>query len=133
MSQFDIIVEILTERLPGLLAVYLFGSAASDQTTVNSDLDIAILCRTPLDPKQRWDLQSQLADRLSRDVDLVDLLSVPTVFRMQVLSKGRLLHNEDPAEVARFETYVYSSYARLNEERRGILEQVKREGRIHAR
>jgi hypothetical protein len=34
--------------------------------------------------------------------------------------------------VDRFEMYVYADYCRLNEERRAILDDVKRRGRIHA-
>ncbi len=34
-------------------------------------------------------------------------------------------------EKAGFETYVFSSYARLNEERREILETVQQRGRVY--
>ena len=53
--------------------------------------------------------------------------------RMQVIAHGRPLAGFDNAAQARFEDYTYSSYARLNEERRAILEQVRREGTIHGR
>jgi hypothetical protein len=51
--------------------------------------------------------------------------------RMQVISTGSLLAAFDPAAQERFEDLTYSAYARLNEERREILEQVRREGRVH--
>lgn len=51
----------------------------------------------------------------------------------QVISRGTLLLDLDPTQRERFETRVYSAYARLNEERRGILERIQREGRIHGR
>ena len=70
---------------------------------------------------------------MRRDVDLVDLRAASTVMRMQVISHAIVLAAFDPAEQARFETYVYSSYARLNEERKAILAQVAREGTIHGR
>ena len=37
-----------------------------------------------------------------------------------------------PGTRERFEDFVFASYARLNEERRGILEDIRRRGRIHA-
>jgi hypothetical protein len=65
-------------------------------------------------------------------VDL-DLSQVSTVMQAQVVSTGRVLRDADPSHRERFETTVYSSYARLNEERREILDRVRREGRIHGR
>jgi hypothetical protein len=53
--------------------------------------------------------------------------------RMQVASTGEAIAVLDRSEKERFETYVYTSYARLNEERKAILEQVLREGTVHGR
>ena len=61
----------------------------------------------------------------------VDLARASTVMRMQVVSTGSLLEAIDGAAQERFEDLTYSAYARLNEERREILEQIRREGRVH--
>ena len=53
--------------------------------------------------------------------------------RMQVVSRGHPIFDGSPGERRRFETYVFSSYARLNEERRALLDQIRRDGVIHAR
>ncbi len=53
--------------------------------------------------------------------------------RLQVVSKGELLYEGDATKRAEFEMITFSMYARLNEERREILEQVKREGRVYGR
>jgi uncharacterized protein len=53
--------------------------------------------------------------------------------RMQVIAHGVVLAVFDLPEKERFETYVYSSYARLNEERRAIVEQVVRDGTVYGR
>lgn len=127
------LVMILREALPDLLALYRFGSTATGTQVRESDLDLAVLPSVPLDTVRRWDLQEQLAISLHVPVDLVDLLSASTVMRMQVLQSSILLFESDRAAREGFETAVYSSYARLNEERREILEQVKREGSVYGR
>jgi predicted nucleotidyltransferase len=129
---FQPILDLLRARVPGLAAVYLFGSSETGDTHAASDLDLAVLSSSRLEPMVRWELQGDLAARAGRSVDLVDLRSASAVMRMQVVSTGRLLLSIDPAEVDRFEMFVYADYCRLNEERRAILDDVKRRGRIHA-
>jgi hypothetical protein len=48
-----------------------------------------------------------------------------------VLEHGRAVFERDALERAEFEALALSSYARLNEERRAILEDVRRSGRVH--
>ncbi len=127
------VIRIIREAVPDVVAVYRFGSTASGQTHTESDVDLAFLAQGALAPIQRFELQERLAVALRRDVDLVDLRAASTVMRMQVVSKGALLFAADPREVDRFADYVYSAYARLNEERREILEQVRREGTVYGR
>jgi len=129
---FQPLLDLLRARLPGLAAVYLFGSSETGGAHAASDLDLALLSSSRLEPMFRWELQGDLAQRAGRSVDLVDLRSASTVMRMQVVSTGRLLLSMDPVEVDRFEMFVYADYSRLNEERRAILDDVKRRGRIHA-
>ena len=128
-----LITEILTAALPEVVAIYRFGSTAKGQAVRESDLDIAVLPAAPLDPVVRWDLQEGLAVALHAAVDLVDLLRSSTVMRMQVLDASVLLYEGDRKARQRFETAAYSAYARLNEERREILEQVRREGTVYGR
>jgi hypothetical protein len=66
-------------------------------------------------------------------MDLVDLRAASTVMRMQVVAHGVVLAVFDVPEQERFEMYVYSSYARLNEERQAIVEQVVRDGTVYGR
>jgi hypothetical protein len=44
-----------------------------------------------------------------------------------------MLKDADPPHRERFETTVCSAYARLNEERREILDRIQAEGRIRGR
>jgi len=129
----DSILAVLRRALPGLVAVYRFGSSSTPRERPESDLDVAVLATERLDARLRFDLAQRLASDLRREVDLLDLRTVPTVIAMQAVGKGRLVADLDPAARRTFETYLYSDYARLNEERRPILERVAREGRVYAR
>ena len=46
----------------------------------------------------------------------------------QVITTGVLLHESNVASRHLFESFVYGRYARLNEERRAILERIAQEG-----
>jgi predicted nucleotidyltransferase len=132
MNDADVI-RIVRDALPDAIALYRFGSSVSGATHDESDVDLAVLAPRPLDPVRRFDLQEQLAGALRRDVDLIDLRAASTVMRMQVISKGTVLAVFDSGEKERFETYTYSAYARLNEERRAILDQVQRDRTVYGR
>lgn len=126
-------VRVMREAVPEVIAVYRFGSSVSGHARSESDLDLAFLAPRALPPLERFEIQERLASALGRSVDLLDLRAASTVMRMQVVSKGQLLDAADPAEKERFEDFVFSSYARLNEERKAILEQVLREQTVYGR
>lgn len=125
------LAEMVREAVPDVIVVYLFGSAARGDESTWSDLDLALLGRRPLDPVFRWELQQRLAVAAGRDVDLVDMRAASTVFRVQVLRDAQILLDRDPNARAFFEATALSMYAHLNEERRGILEDILRSGRVY--
>jgi predicted nucleotidyltransferase len=126
-------ISAIRAALPGIQAIYRFGSTASGSAGPDSDIDLAVLGPYPLDPLLRFDVQEQLASALRRPVDLVDLRAASTVMAMQVLATGRLLDDVAPEARGLFEDHAFGAYARLNEERRGILERVATEGTIYGR
>ena len=127
----DQMIQCLREAVPDLLAVYRFGSFGTDGEHPESDLDIAFLAETSPRHVNRWRLAQEMAARFGRDVDLVDLAQATTVFRMQVIAHGRRIWCADEVRVETFADYVFSSYARLNEERRGILQDIRERGNIY--
>jgi predicted nucleotidyltransferase len=127
------LVEALATDVPEATTIYLYGSSASGQATAGSDLDLALLGHAPIASERLARARESLSESFRRDVDLIDLSRVSTVMQAQVVSTGRILRDADPAHRERFEMRVYSAYARLNEERKGILERIQREGRIHGR
>lgn len=52
---------------------------------------------------------------------------------VQVIGRGDLLYEGDHVARGQFEDWALGAYARLNEERRGILERVKSEGTVYGR
>jgi predicted nucleotidyltransferase len=97
----------------------------------DSDVDLAVLACDPIPNLRRFELAQELAVRLHCDVDFVDLRNASTVMRMQVLSTGTGLDTQDESARREFEMYVYSDYARLNEERREILKGITKRGLIY--
>ena len=132
-SQDHVIVDHLRQAVEGVIAVYRFGSTARGTAAAGSDTDIALLARARLTAAQRFEAQEALAAKLGRDVDLVDLAAASTVMAMQVVATGQLLYEADAGARGRFEDYTFGAYARLNEERRGILDRVAAEGTVYGR
>lgn len=113
------------------MAVYLFGSHAAGAAHRDSDVDLAVLADAPLGDNERWQLAQTLAVMLGRDVDLVDLLRASTVMRVQVIDSGKLLFDSDTTRRQEFEARALSDYARLNEERREILADIRARGSVY--
>ena len=130
--EHDVVLQKVREAVPGLIALYRFGSQAQGTARPESDVDLAVLAPQTLSPEARQGLREELSLLLHRDVDLIDLRQASTVMRMQVVSTGESLFSADDLKREQFETMVYASYARLNEERRGILDDIRARGRVYA-
>ena len=125
------LIQFFRQAIPDLIALYRFGSYAKGGIHQDSDVDLAVLTGDPLPAVRRFELAQELATHLHRDVDLVDLCAASTVMRMQVISTGECLDSPNGTARREFEMYVYSDYARLNEERREILNRVRASGVIY--
>lgn len=125
------LIQFIREAIPDLTALYRFGSQAKGGTRPDSDVDLAVLTGNPIPALRRFELAQELAVHLHCDVDLVDLRTATTVMRMQVVSTGECLDSPNGPARREFEMYVYSDYARLNEERREILDRVRASGVIY--
>jgi len=114
-----------------LLAIYIFGSSITEYETKHSDIDIAIMCKSKIDKLELWEVTQKVAIALNRDIDLLDLKSASTVMQMQVVNNGLRIYTADEMASEKFEDFVFSSYVFLNEERKGILEDIKSRGSIY--
>ena len=118
-----VIIETLKSEIPNILAIYIFGSFANGTANEKSDIDIAYLSKTKLSSLDRWNISQKLANKLMRDVDLVDLYSANTVFKYQIVSNSERIYGSG-YEVEYFETLVYSQYLRFKEERQPIVDEI---------
>ena len=117
--------------LENIEAIYLFGSQITGLARKESDIDIAVLCSKSFSADIRWELSQDLAILLNRDVDLLDLMQVSTVMQWQIIYSGKRFFCSDIKKNAFFETYVFADYIRLNEQRRYILEDIKKRGSVY--
>ena len=125
------LIEYIRQSVPSLTALYRFGSQAKGTARRDSDMDLAVLARDPIPNLRRVELAMELAVQLHRDVDLVDLRTASTVMRMQVLFTGTCLGTQDESARREFKMYAYSDDARLNEERKGILDDIRAHGSVY--
>ena len=118
------------ELVPEALGVWVYGSFADGYARRDSDVDIAVLPDCPLDA---WDLHERattLAERLGREVDLVDLRRVGTVLRFEVAVRGVRVAARDPFACDLFETAAVSMFQRLSESQREHLAEIRARGSV---
>ena len=129
------IVEEVLAAYPTAQAVYLFGSFGTGDEWPNSDVDVAVLL--PPDEAKRAgslalsSLRVALERALRRDVDLINVRSVPTVFQKEIVTTGRRIACADNYAAEEFEMLTLSLYQKLNEERKEILEQFFETGKAY--
>lgn len=123
--------EDLLSKFPELIAVYRFGSYGTEYERPESDLDLAVYAGGGLPTVELWRTAQGLASRAGLEVDVVDLARASTVMRAKVISEGERIYCSDKTACDTFEDYVYSSYARLNEERREILRDILSRGSVY--
>ena len=128
----DELVPRLRERLERepepLIAAYLFGSRGRGEAREGSDVDLALLYRTP--PEPRLDAPPRrLADELERDLGLpVDLVVLPVAapdLVHRVLRDGIVLLDRDRAARIDFEVRARNQYFDM----RPILDLYRRRAR----
>jgi predicted nucleotidyltransferase len=124
-------IQLILKNEPDTVGIYLFGSQASGIQHPESDIDLAILPKQKIPQTRIWHLAQTLARHFSQDVDLVDLQQASTVMRMQVISKGQRLYCANNQFCEIFEDFVFSDYARLNEERADILRSIEQRGTVY--
>ena len=128
-------VQRVVSAYPATEAIYLFGSRSANTERPDSDVDIAILF-PPDQAKQAGslvltDLHLSLQDALKKDVDLVNLRQVSTVFRKEIIMGGRRIYCASAYAADEFEMHTLSLYQKLNDERAAIIEDGLRAGRFY--
>lgn len=126
------IVQTLQARLPGLMAVYAFGSRVHGTANASSDLDLAVLVNGYVEPAELWELSGDLADLAGCPVDLLDMRAASTVMQYQIVTTGQRWWAKD-AQAALFEAAVLSEKTELDTARAGLLADIQERGSIYGR
>ncbi len=128
----DIIVKHLTQHIPELQLVYLFGSAVSEHFTSSSDLDIAFLSKKHINSIEIWEIKESLADATHRDIDLIDLSQIHGFLKTEIISKGHVIYslNEDFRRL--YESRIIEDYVDWKDIIKPIEDQIRNSGIIKA-
>ena len=128
----DSLVRRLQSLLPGLLAVYGFGSRVQGKARPNSDLDMAVLVAGRADPVLFWKWAGELADVAGCPVDLLDLRAASTVMQYQIITTGVRWWALD-AQAALFESAILGQKTALDTARAGLLGDIQERGSVYGR
>lgn len=125
-----IIVEYLRSKLNPKF-IYLFGSFARGEGREDSDIDLAIYSNEEVNAYDLFIISNQLSFKVKRDVQIVNLKDIDTVFAAQIVGNKEELYCEDEILSANYDIRTFKDYAKLNEERKIILDAIERNGRIY--
>ena len=129
------IVGTLLAAYPATQAIYFFGSYGTENEWPDSDVDIALLL--PPDEAKKTgvlvmsELHFALESLLKKDVDLINLRQVSTVFQKEIIMAERRIFCADDYAADEFEMLVLSLYQKLNEERAELLAEGLRSGSFY--
>jgi predicted nucleotidyltransferase len=114
--------DALLSAFPNAWAIYVYGSFARGDESPASDVDLAVLLPPDETIADLLGVISEVATRIHREVDLVDLRRVSDVLRREVLTDSQTLYISRPDQVLEWEGTAISRYQRYREEVRALLE-----------
>ncbi|OPY66263.1 MAG: Nucleotidyltransferase domain protein [Syntrophorhabdaceae bacterium PtaU1.Bin034] len=87
---------IVTEYYPSVQAIYLFGSYRTADEWPDSDVDIGVLLPHGAAKNERSmavsECRFKLEEALEKEVDLLNMRLLSTVFQFQIVRTGRLIY-----------------------------------------
>ena len=128
------LVSRLQAEVPGLLAVYAFGSRAGRhaQPATESDLDLAVLVAGYAEPVALWALAGKLSELAGCPVDLLDLRAASTVMQYQIITTGQRLWAVG-VQAELFEAAILSEKTELDTARAGLMADISKRGTVYDR
>lgn len=76
-------------------------------------------------------MANHLSFEIKKDVDLIDLKNLNTVFAAQIVGNKEVLYCKDEVFMGNYDIKILKEYAKLNEERKVVLDAIEREGKIY--
>ena len=126
----EAIVGHIRADLPGLLAIYAFGSRIHGTADAGSDLDLAVFVAGYAGVARLWELSGELAEQVGCEVDLLDLRAASTVLQYQIITQGERWWAADH-QAAIYEAGILSEKTELDHARAGLLGDIEERGRIY--
>ncbi len=124
------IVSFLKEKFHPAF-IYLFGSFAKGEGREDSDVDLAIYVPEKVRVYDLFLGANELAGEIHRDAEIIDLKEISTVFAAQIVGTKEVLYCEDESLMAYYDIRALKDYAKLNEERKIVLDAIERDSRIY--
>jgi predicted nucleotidyltransferase len=92
----DQIAKIIdfAKRHSEISVIYLFGSHAAGRQRSKSDIDLGILFLNDVDGFTRVNLETEISNLLSKDVDLIDMKRSGPILRHQIYKYGKLIYHD---------------------------------------
>lgn len=110
----------------------LFGSQVTQRVHPESDVDLAFYKHGHnLSAYDVFCLAGELAAEIKQPVDLIDLKQASTVFKAQIVGKGKMIYTKDLYLYENYQLTAISMYLNLNIERRGILQAIQERGSVY--
>lgn len=131
-SSKEIIIDVLIKELEPYF-IYLFGSYARGEARDDSDIDIAIYTDIERNSYELLLLANKLSLFLKQDVEIVNMKDISTVFAAQIVSTGEILYCKDDYLRQEYSMLTLKKYAKLNEERKVILDTIREDGSIYGK
>ncbi|MCX5774555.1 MAG: nucleotidyltransferase domain-containing protein [Fusobacteria bacterium] len=116
----SMIVERLKEFSPEV--IYIFGSVAKGEERKGSDIDIAFYSNCEQTALGIYTAAQELAIKLNRDVDLVDLRRVGSVLQKEIVEHGKVIFEKSASFRSEMELKIIKNYVKFCEERKSLIE-----------
>jgi predicted nucleotidyltransferase len=116
-KMFKVIKEFFKEEE----GIYIFGSYANNTFNKESDIDIAVVFKEKKTALEVFKLQEKLSFLLKKDVDLVDLENINTVFAYEIVNHSIKLKVSKKAQD--LENRIWWNYLTLQDDRKEILKE----------
>ncbi|MHB8170129.1 MAG: type VII toxin-antitoxin system MntA family adenylyltransferase antitoxin [Thermincolia bacterium] len=98
-------------EMPGVLAIYLFGSYGTEDQTELSDIDFAVLFDKRIGITDEAAFLAKLSGYLGTDrVDLVNLNKAPLNLQFRVIQTGKIIYEKDYVTTCDFIERVIDLY-----------------------
>ncbi|SNT24215.1 Predicted nucleotidyltransferase [Anaerovirgula multivorans] len=124
------IVDFLRKELNPKF-IYLFGSFAKGEGRQDSDIDLAIYTDEVISGYTLLMTANDLSFEIKKDVQIVHLKDINTVFAAQIVGTREVLYCEDEELMANYNIRTFKEYVKLNEERKVVLDAIERDGKIY--